>query len=99
MDCVSAFLYVLLKGTSGEAYNIADPVSIFSIRQLAEMLAEIGHCKVVMGMPSEIEKKDYNPVQKSILSVGKLKKLGWKVSGSMQEKMTKTINCIKEDFY
>lgn len=99
VDCVSAFLYVLLKGTSGEAYNIADPVSIFSIRQLAEMLAEIGHCKVVMGIPSEIEKKDYNPVQKSILSVGKLKKLGWKVSGSMQEKMTKTINCIKEDFY
>jgi nucleoside-diphosphate-sugar epimerase len=97
VDCVSALLYVLLKGVSGEAYNIADPASIFSIRQLAEMLAEIGHSKVVMEVASEMEKKGYNPVQKSVFSVDKLKYLGWKVSGSMMEKMAKTVNYLKEN--
>lgn len=97
VDCVSALLFVMLKGGSGKAYNIADPASIYTIRQLAEMLAEIGHCRVVMEVPSEKEKKGYNPVQKSVFSVSKLENLGWKVSGSMQDKIKKTVNYIKEN--
>ena len=97
VDCVSALLFVLLKGASGEAYNIADPTSIYTIRQLAEMLAEIGHCKVIIETPSEMEKKGYNPVQKSVFSVDKLENLGWTISGSMQEKMIKTVNYLKEN--
>lgn len=97
VDCVSALLFVMLKGGSGEVYNIADPASIYTIRQLAEMLAEIGHCRVVMEVPSEMEKKGYNPVQKSVFSINKLDGLGWKVSGSMKEKMTNTVNYLKEN--
>jgi nucleoside-diphosphate-sugar epimerase len=84
-----------LNGTSGEAYNIADSTSVLSIRQLAEMLAEIGHCKVVTTVSSETEKNSYNPVSKSVFSIDKLERLGWKVSGSMQEKMTTTVNYLK----
>lgn len=97
VDCVSALLYVLLKGTSGEAYNIADPTSIFTIRQLAEMLAEIGDNKVIMEVPSEMEKRGYNLVLKSVFSINKLEGLGWKVSGSMKEKMTNTVNYLKDN--
>lgn len=96
VDCVSALLFVLLKGSLGEAYNIADSTSVLSISQLAEMLAEIGHCKVLMEVPSEMEKKGYNLVSKSVFSVDKLEELGWTVFGSMQEKMTKTVNFLKE---
>ena len=60
------------------------------------MLADIGNCMVVMEVPSEIEKRGYNPVPKSVFSVEKLKELGWKVSGSMQEKLAKTVNYLKE---
>lgn len=92
VDCVSALLYILLKGISGEAYNIADPNSVLTIRKLAEMLAEIGDCKVIMDVPSEMEKRGYNPVSKSVLSINKIEGLGWKVSGSMTQKMKKTVD-------
>lgn len=95
VDCVSALLYVLLKGASGEAYNIADPNSVLTIRQLAEMLAEIGSRKVIMDIPSDIEKSVFNPVSKSVFSVDKLERLGWKVSGNMYEKMSKTVSQVR----
>ena len=94
-DCVSALLYVLLKGVSGEAYNIADPSSVMTIRQLAEMLASIGNKKVIMEVPSDIEKKGYNPVTKSVFSIDKLQALGWKASGNMDEKMLKTVEHLR----
>jgi len=97
VDCVSALLFVLLKGVSGEAYNIADSTSVFTIRQLSEMMSEIGQCKVKLEVPSEIEKRGYNPVQKSVFSISKLEGLGWKISGSMKEKMAKTVNFLKEN--
>lgn len=43
---------------------------------LAEMLAEIGDTKVITEVPSDIEKRSYNPVTKSLFSVGKLIGLG-----------------------
>ena len=95
VDCVSALLYVLLKGASGEAYNIADSNSVLTIRQLAEMLAEIGSRKVIMDIPSDIEKSVFNPVSKSVFSVDKLERLGWKVSGNMYEKMSKTVSQVR----
>lgn len=96
VDCVSALLYILLKGVSGEAYNIADSHSVLTIRQLAEMLATIGNTIVIMEVPSETEKKAYNPVTKSVYAVDKLEKLGWKVSENMNEKMRKTIEYLKD---
>ena len=99
VDCVSALLFILFKGTSGEAYNIADPTSVMTIRQLAEMLAEIGKRKVVIEASSIVEQKGYNPVSKSVFSVGKLEDLGWKVSGTMEEKMMKTVNYLKSIQY
>ena len=96
VDCVSALLFVLLKGSSGQAYNIADPTSVLTIKQLADMLADIGNCKVVMEVPSKKEIIGYNPVSKSVFSVGKLESLGWIVSGSMKEKMAKIVNHLKE---
>jgi nucleoside-diphosphate-sugar epimerase len=96
VDCVSALLYVLLKGVSGEAYNIADPNSVLTIRQLAEMLAGIGNSKVIMEVPFDMEKKGYNPVTKSVFSVDKLQALGWNVSENMDDKMRKTVRHLKK---
>ncbi len=97
VDCVSAILYILLKGATGEAYNIADPNSVLTIKQLAEMLATIGKIKVLMEVPSDTERRGYNPVSKSVFSVDKLQGLGWKVYESMNKKMTKTIVHLKND--
>lgn len=77
VDCVSALLHILLKGESGEAYNIADASSNISIRELAETIASIGGCKVVIDVPDAEEKKGYNVVTKSVFDTGKIAKLGW----------------------
>lgn len=94
-DCVNALLCILDKGKSAEAYNIADENSNISIRELAEMVAEIGGQKVRIELPSDTEKSGFNPVSKSVFSTKKLKSLGWTVTGTMYDKMKKTITKAK----
>ena len=91
-DCVDALLTILHHGQSGEAYNIADPQSNITIRQLAEMIADITGRKVVIDTPDETERAGYNPVRQSILSTAKLQQLGWNITGTMRQKMEKTIH-------
>lgn len=91
VDCVSALLYILLKGENGNAYNIADDSSNISIKELAEMIASIGGKKVIIDTPSNQEKAGYNVVKKSLFSTEKLRKLGWDIDGNMKDKMIKTI--------
>lgn len=92
VDCVSALMYILLNGENGQAYNIADDFSNISIKELAEMIAEIGGKKVVMDMPSNAEKAGYNVVSKSVFSTEKLKRLGWKLNGNFNDKLMSTIS-------
>jgi len=91
VDCVSALLFILLKGEKCQAYNIADDSSNITIKELAEMVADIGGRNVVMDLPLDTEEKGYNLVTKSVFSTQKLTELGWRVRGSMKEKMEKTI--------
>ncbi len=91
VDCATAILHILLQGAKGEAYNISDNSSAVSIKQLAEMVAEIGGCNVVMDIPKDDEKKGYNPVTRSVFLTDKLEAFGWKVSGTMHDKMASTI--------
>lgn len=90
-DCVSALLYILLKGISGEAYNIADENSNITIRELAETVACIGSRKVIIDLPSDAERNGFNRVTKSLFDTKKLTALGWKVRRSMKHNMESTI--------
>ena len=96
VDCVSAILFILLKGINGEAYNIADDNSNITIKKLAEIIAEIGGRKVVVAIPTEKEKVGYNVVQKSVFSTEKLKSLGWSVKAPIQVNLEKTIKYLKQ---
>jgi nucleoside-diphosphate-sugar epimerase len=94
VDCISGLLFVLLKGMSREAYNIADKTSTITIKELAEMIAIIGGKRVVIETPSNLEVVGYNVVTKSVLSTQKLCALGWKIDGNMYDKFFTTINQI-----
>lgn len=96
VDCVSALLHILLKGECSQAYNIADAKSNISIRQLAEIIAEIGGKKVVIDIPKSDEKKGYNVVLKSVFSTVKLEKMSWKVSNSIEDNLRSTIEEYKK---
>lgn len=95
VDCVSALLHILLKGECGEAYNIADDKSSISIKELAEIVAKIGGSEVVIDVPTTEERQGYNAVTKSVFSTEKLQQLGWKVKGTIEEKLSKTIKELR----
>lgn len=99
VDCVSALLYILLKGENGQAYNIADKKSNITIRELAEMIAEIGGRKVVIDLPTETERAGYNVVTKSVFSTEKLELLGWRLEGVMHQKIQATIKEMRKTSY
>lgn len=95
VDCVSAMLYILLKGTNGQAYNIANESSNISIRELAEIVAKIGKKKVVIDVPTDTEKLGFNLVKKSVFSTKRIEELGWRPYVDMCEGLKKTINELK----
>lgn len=96
VDCVSALLHMLLKGENCQAYNIADENSNITIKELAEIIAEIGGRKVVIDQPDADEKRGFNVVTKSVFSTDKLKSIGWKIlAGTMEDKMKATIGYLQ----
>lgn len=96
VDCVSALLYILLKGETCQAYNIADESSNITIRELSELIANIGGKKVVIDIPNKEEKSGYNTVRKSIYSNTKLKELGWQTCGSIDVNLRNTIEHLRK---
>ena len=77
-DAVSGLLTVLLKGESGEAYNIADEASDIRLKDLAELIAEKAGRKVIFEIPDAVEAQGYSKATKARLDGTKLRKLGWK---------------------
>ena len=75
-DAVEALITVLMKGNSGEAYNVANEDTYISVKDMAEFVQKNFNPehKVV------IQKRDdmgYAPVTKLRLSTQKLRDLGW----------------------
>lgn len=95
VDCVSALLFVLLKGENGKAYNVADGSSNITIKDLAELIASLCNKKIVFDFPSKMESMGFNPVTKSVFSTELLSSLGWTITGTMKEKMKSTIEAMK----
>lgn len=81
VDCAFAILCILLKGEKGQAYNIADDSSNITIKELAEMVAEIAGKKVIIELPQDIEKAGFNKVKQSIFFDTKNKK-SWMASAT-----------------
>ena len=95
VDCVSALLFILLKGQNGEVYNIADETSNVTIRELAEMVASIAGKKVVVDLPSDIEKAGFNTVSQSVFSTDKIRKMGWRQMNNLYINLQSTIDYLK----
>ena len=77
IDSVSGILFALLRGKSGEAYNVANEETYISAREMAEFIKK--NCNPAINVKMELnENMGYAPVSKIRLSSAKLQKLGWK---------------------
>ena len=75
-DCISALLCILLKGESGEAYNVANEDMNYSVKEIANFVCEKYGSTLEYDIQSE-QGNGYLPVLKMQLENEKLKKLGW----------------------
>ena len=94
-DAVSGLLYVLLKGKSGEAYNIADESGDIMLKDLAEIIASIVGKEVIFELPDEVEAAGYSKATKARLDGRKLKALGWELKYDIKSGMKRTISILK----
>lgn len=95
-DAVSAILTILAKGENGVAYNVANPDTFCTIREMAEMVAKEfsgGRSRVVIDM-KEASACGYLPPFRMKLNVDRLKALGWKPRVGLLEMYARLIEDI-----
>lgn len=100
-DAVSGILTILLKGKSGQAYNVANKNTLITIRGMAEMLIEKypeSGTKLVFDIAEDVTKLGYNPKVKINLATDKLEALGWSAKTDLPEMfdhLIKSMNLTK----
>ncbi len=94
-DSASGILTVLLKGETGEAYNIANSKARVTIAEYAAIVARVGHCNCVFENPDELEKAEFSPITYAVLDSAKLESLGWSGRYSVEEGIRHTIEILK----
>lgn len=96
LDCASAILKILLKGENKQAYNISNPDSIISIKQMAVILAECGHVELKIEIPTSSERRAFSPMNNSSLNSEKLLNLGWSGCFNAEEGFGHTLSITKD---
>lgn len=99
-DAVAAYFLILLRGESGNAYNVCNTEQFISMNELAEVLVNIRkdvnlhvvhECMVTDG--KYVENKDNIA---NCPSSAKLKKLGWKCHFSVDDGFSRVYRFLKE---
>jgi len=86
-DAVTAVLTVLLRGSDGEAYNVANEATYCSIREMADLVA-----RTVGAVPVEVRvetqdaaSRGYAPTLSMDLDTAKLQRLGWRPTVGLED--------------
>lgn len=95
-DAVSGLLTVLLCGTSGEAYNIADEKSDIMLKDLTSIVAKEAGRKVVFEQADAVESAGYSRATKARLESGKLRELGWRAKYDIESGIARTMRILRE---
>ena len=93
-DTAAAIFTLLLSGKKDEAYNISNPNSILTIKELAELLTRIGGTKIRYEISDHIEKSGYSDIVHAVLDARKLYDLSWRPLYNMDEGIIRTIKIL-----
>lgn len=94
-DVIEALLLLIIKGNSGEAYNIVNEETNVSIKEMAELVSkEFGNGKVRIIIPEE--SMGYAPKVALHLSSTKIRKLGWQPTYGLKKMFARTITSFQE---
>ena len=90
-DAVTAIETILEKGTDGEAYNVANPATYSTIREMAELVAAANPPVKVVIDTAGAEKRGFAPEFRMRLSTVKLEALGWRPEVDLAEMFSRLI--------
>ncbi|HFI0453919.1 TPA: NAD-dependent epimerase/dehydratase family protein [Streptococcus suis] len=96
-DAVAAILHILIKGQSGQAYNVANENTYVSIYDMAELVCQLDEnniCTVNIDL-QDINQLGYNPTVKISLQTNKLRELGWKPTVNLKDMFQSLISSMK----
>lgn len=97
-DCLYGITLLLLKGKSGESYNLTNEKSCISIKNMAELVAGKfgnGKSKVIFDIPSDAMTYGYAPETHVHLSAEKMNHLGWRAEIDLEEAYQRMISSLK----
>lgn len=96
-DVASGLLGVLLRGADGEAYNLADPGSDTTLRDLARLVAEVGGVSLVFDLPDAAEAAGYSKATLALMDGSKARRqLGWRARLPLAQGIAETLAIMRD---
>ncbi len=97
-DAISALIYIALFGENGTAYNVTNPDTACSIKEMAQLVCDTfpdSEIKVVIDIPENIASFGYNPEMVIRLDSSRLEALGWKATVGIKEMFQRLVESMK----
>jgi UDP-glucuronate decarboxylase len=94
-DATHGFLHLIVNGSSGQAYNLANPSAEISIRDLATLIAGLPTPSLEVCFANAQEFKPgymQSPVQRSLPSIAKIQSLGWQPLVDLKQGFQRTLD-------
>lgn len=97
-DAISGLFTLLLQGEKGEMYNLANPDSIVSIKEIAEeIVGNNPKLQIEYQIPDQNEASGFSLFTDAIQNPHKLIELGWKPCVSFKDGIKKTISARESE--
>ena len=94
-DSISAILFILLKGSAGESYNVANEDTYISAKNMASFVQENFNPNIHVKIEIN-ENMGYAPATKQRLSASKLRQLGWNPKYGLKEIFDQLIRYLRD---
>ena len=97
-DAATAFLYILLRGESNNAYNLTNMENAISIRGIAKKMIEISgkSIQIEFSIAADAHKLGMRKESTTLLDATKLQALGWKPVHTLEETISALLASIRE---
>jgi nucleoside-diphosphate-sugar epimerase len=96
-DAVAGLLRVMLVGTAGEAYLVANPAASCSVLELANLVASLAPRPIAVKQSAAAPPVDYLPNRDPAhpLDVSKMRALGWNSETGLHDGFARTIESFR----
>ena len=98
-DALTGIILVLLEGKIGEAYNVSNPETALTIKEMAQLVAKEfanNEIEVKLELDNDYSKFGYNPEMKIVLDITKIQELGWNYTVGVKEMFSNLIESMKK---